>query len=76
MPTARAVADALRPFDNTLDAQRLAEIYQKSGRSKEAEALQDDAVATFTRVLGEKHPLTIDAVATGPVERFTPDPGP
>jgi cell division protein FtsI/penicillin-binding protein 2 len=25
MPTARAVADALRPFDNTLDAQRLAE---------------------------------------------------
>ncbi|PXX12130.1 penicillin-binding transpeptidase domain-containing protein [Mycolicibacterium moriokaense] len=25
MPTARAVVDALRPFDNTLDAQRLAE---------------------------------------------------
>jgi len=25
MPTARAVADALRPFDNTVDAQRLAE---------------------------------------------------
>jgi hypothetical protein len=25
MPTARAVADALRPFDNTMDAQRLAE---------------------------------------------------
>lgn len=25
MPTARAVADTLRPFDNTLDAQRLAE---------------------------------------------------
>ena len=25
MPTARAVADALRPFDDTLDAQRLAE---------------------------------------------------
>lgn len=29
MPTARAVADALRPFDNTMDAQRLAE--QASG---------------------------------------------
>jgi hypothetical protein len=25
MPTARAIADALRPFDNTMDAQRLAE---------------------------------------------------
>ena len=25
MPTARAVADALRPFDNTMDPQRLAE---------------------------------------------------
>lgn len=31
MPTARAVADALRPFDNTMDAQRLAEQASAAG---------------------------------------------
>ncbi|ODQ93526.1 penicillin-binding transpeptidase domain-containing protein [Mycolicibacterium holsaticum] len=30
MPTARAVADALRPFDNTMDPQRLAELASSS----------------------------------------------
>ena len=32
MPTARAAVDALRPFDDTLDAQRLAEQASSSGR--------------------------------------------
>jgi hypothetical protein len=33
MPTARAVADALRPFDDTMDAQRLAEQASSSPRA-------------------------------------------
>jgi cell division protein FtsI/penicillin-binding protein 2 len=33
MPTARAVADALRPFDDTMDAQRLAEQASSSTRA-------------------------------------------
>ena len=44
MPTARAVADALRPFDNTLDPQRLAE---QASSSKDA-AEPDHAAASPT----------------------------
>ncbi|MGH3581944.1 MAG: penicillin-binding transpeptidase domain-containing protein [Mycobacterium sp.] len=42
MPTARAVTDALRPFDNTLDAQRLAEEASSSTKPMDLITLRKD----------------------------------
>jgi hypothetical protein len=49
MPTARAVADALRPFDNTLDPQRLAE---QASSSKNALSLITLRQSDHDRVAG------------------------
>jgi len=49
MPTARAVADALRPFDNTMDAQRLAE---QASSSKEPLSLITLRQSDHDRVAG------------------------
>ena len=51
MPTARAVADALRPFDNTMDPQRLAE--QASSSKQPAEP--DHVAAIRSRPGGRGH---------------------
>jgi hypothetical protein len=42
MPTVRAVVDALRPFDNTLDAQRLAEQASSSAKPVDLVTLKPD----------------------------------
>ncbi|GAS95260.1 penicillin-binding protein [Mycolicibacterium canariasense] len=59
MPTARAVVDALRPFDDTLDAQRLAEEASSSTKPLDLITLRKDDNDRVSAAIGKKPGVVI-----------------
>jgi cell division protein FtsI/penicillin-binding protein 2 len=59
MPTARAVVDALRPFDNTLDPQRLAEEASSSTKPLDLITLRKDDNDRVSAAIGSRPGVVI-----------------
>jgi cell division protein FtsI/penicillin-binding protein 2 len=74
MPTAQAVADALRPFDDTMDAQQLAEEASSSARPLDLITLREDDNNRIAPAIGGLPGVTItpqaDLLPTD--DRFAP----
>lgn len=59
MPTAVAIVDALRPFDNTLDPQRLAEMASSSAKPMDLITLRKDDHERVTAAIGGRPGVVI-----------------
>jgi cell division protein FtsI/penicillin-binding protein 2 len=59
MPTAIAIADALRPFDNTMDPQRLAELASSSARPMGLITLRKDDHERVSAAIGARPGVVI-----------------
>ncbi|MHA3022551.1 penicillin-binding transpeptidase domain-containing protein [Mycobacterium sp. BMJ-28] len=74
MPTARAVVDALRPFDNTLDPQRLAEEASSATKPMDLITLRKDDNDRVSAAIGKRPGVVItpqpEMMPTDP--RFAP----
>ena len=75
MPTARAVADALRPFDDTMDAQRLAEEASSSARPLDLITLRQSDHDRVAAAVGGRPGVVItpQAELLPTDDRFAPD---
>ena len=75
MPTATAVADALRPFDPTMDAQRLAETASSSAQPLDLITLRQSDRDAVAAAIGNRRGVVItpraDLLPTD--DRFAPD---
>ena len=74
MPTARAVADALQPFDNTFDAQRLAEQASSSTTPLDLITLRKDDNDRISAMIGRRPGVVItpQPEMTATDDRFAP----